>query len=113
MRVLNVTRGLVLADSVRRADTFFRRLLGLMFRPPLRPGEGLWIEPCRSVHTHFMRFPIDVAFIDPEGYVLRVIPHMRPWRVSPLVRRAAAALELPAGTLGGTAAGDRIAVRTD
>lgn len=113
MRVCNVSRGLLLGDSVRRADTFVQRLLGLMFRPPLLPGEGLWIEPCSSVHTHFMRFPIDVAFVDREGYVLRVMPHLRPWRLSPIVARAAAALELPAGALGETAVGDRITLCPD
>ena len=70
MIVRNLTRGLALGDRIRRADTFRLRLLGLMFRPGLEPGEGLWLEPCCQVHTHFMRFPLDLLFLDAEGRVL-------------------------------------------
>ena len=108
MLVRNVSRNLVLGRAIRRADRFYLRLLGLMFRRELSEGEGLWIEPCRSVHTHFMRFPIDVLFIDRQGGVLHVIPAMQPWRFSPSFREAAAVLEVAAGAAQGTAAGDRI-----
>ncbi|MFZ5826353.1 MAG: DUF192 domain-containing protein [Bacillota bacterium] len=111
MLVRNVSRNLLLGRAIRRADRFYLRLLGLMFRRELSEGEGLWIEPCRSVHTHFMRFPIDVLFIDRQGGVLHVIPAMQPWRFSPVIRQAAAVLELPAGAAGSTVPGDRIACK--
>jgi uncharacterized membrane protein (UPF0127 family) len=108
MVVRNASRGLVLATAVHRADRFSQRLRGLMFRRSLGEGEGLWIEPCRSVHTHFMRFPIDVLFLDAQGVVVGLIPAMAPWRFSPVFRRAAAVLELAAGAAGPTAPGDRL-----
>lgn len=110
MIVRNLTRGLVLGDRIRRADTFRLRLMGLMFRPRLEPGEGLWLEPCRQVHTHFMRFPLDLVFMDPEGRVLRVLRAFPPWRVSPLVAGARAVLEIPAGATGGTQPGDVVRI---
>lgn len=106
MIVRNVTQGLLLGDSVERADSFRLRLLGLMFRPRLEPGGGLWLEPCRSVHTHFMRFPIDLLFLGREGRVLRVIRGLLPWRISPVVPGAVAVLELPAGAAGSSRPGD-------
>ena len=108
MIVRNRTTGQVLGNQVARADTFGRRLLGLMFRPRLGPGEGLWIEPCNAVHTHFMRFPIDVLFLDKQGQVVRVVPAMAPWKHTPLVKGATVVLELPAGGAGTTAAGDQV-----
>jgi uncharacterized membrane protein (UPF0127 family) len=79
-----------------------------MFQSRLPAGEGLLIKPCRSVHTHFMRFPIDVLFLDRENRVVHVIPAMAPWKLSPNVRAADAVLELPAGASAGTAAGDQL-----
>lgn len=109
MLVRNVSRNLILGRSIQRADTFRLRLLGLMFRPSLAAGEGLWIEPCKSVHTHFMRFPLDLLFIDRQLNVVHVIPGLAPWKLSPVVRSAVAVLELPAGAAQGTAPGDRLA----
>ncbi|MFZ5814759.1 MAG: DUF192 domain-containing protein [Bacillota bacterium] len=110
MRVRNLSRNLVLGERIARADRFAQRLLGLMFRRQLGDGEGLWIEPCQSVHTHFMRFPIDVIFVDRQQTVVKVIPAMQPWRFSPVVRQAFAVLELPAGAARSTAPGDRLAL---
>lgn len=108
MLVRNVSRNLVLGTDVRRADTFLLRLRGLMLSGPLDRGEGLWIEPCNSVHTHFMRFPIDVIFLDHQQTVVHAIPAMAPWSFSPLVKGSVSVLELPAGAAQGTVVGDRI-----
>lgn len=110
MLVRNLSRNQVLGNRVKRADQFGTRLLGLMFRTDLGEGEGLWIEPCRSIHTHFMRFPIDVLFLDREWRVVHVISTMRPWRFSPFVREAELVLELAAGAAGETAVGDQLAL---
>ena len=75
------------------------RGLGLMFRAVLAPGEGMWIAPCGSIHTFFMRFPIDAVFLDRRHRVVRVYPGLRPWRIVPWVRRAFGVVELPAGTV--------------
>ena len=87
---------LALSPSVETADTFLRRLRGLMFRAELPAGGGLLIRPAGSVHTCFMRFAIDVVFLDRELRVVRVAEAVRPWRLA-LARGARAVLELPAG----------------
>lgn len=63
------------------ADTSWRRLRGLMFRRALAPGEGLLLTRTSSVHTCWMRFPLDVTFLDARGRVLREV-RLRPWRAA-------------------------------
>jgi uncharacterized protein len=63
------------------ANSFVSRFLGLQFRSKLEPGHGMLLRPCSSLHTCFMRFPIDVVMLDRQGMVLGVRRHMRPWRV--------------------------------
>ncbi len=99
VRRLETAEGVEVAAHVEEADSFLRRGLGLMFRRDLPPGHGLAITPCNSIHMFFMRFPLDVAFLDREGTVLRAYHGIRPWRVSRVVRRARTAVELPSGTL--------------
>lgn len=108
MLVRNLRTGEILGSRVGKADSFGRRLRGLMFRSGLGQGEGLLIEPCKSVHTHFMRFPIDVLFLDRERRVVHFIPAMAPWKTSPLIKGAHAVLEVTAGAAEGTTVGDRL-----
>ena len=82
--------------TVRRADRFLSRLAGLLFSPPLPPGHGLLLVPCASVHTAFMRAPIDVVFLDRAGRIRRIIPRLKPWRAAACVG-AYQTLELAAG----------------
>ncbi|MFN2568193.1 MAG: DUF192 domain-containing protein [Candidatus Dormibacteria bacterium] len=98
-RRLETAGGVVLADDLELATTVVSRFLGLMFRTGLAPGQGLLIRPCNSIHMFFMRFPVDVAFVDRNGVVLHILNGIRPWRVSRMVRGAKAAYELPAGSL--------------
>ena len=91
--------GALLADRVEVADRLLPRLKGLLGRARLSPGEGLWLKPCNSIHMLFMRFPIDVAFLDSDGRVVRAIDAIRPWRATRTYLSARSALELPAGTL--------------
>lgn len=87
-----------MADStlhIVQARTFLARLGGLLARRPLRDHEALYLAPCSSVHTFFMRYPIDVAFLDRKGRVLKVVT-LAPWRVGACLG-AHAALELRAG----------------
>jgi uncharacterized protein len=109
-KVNNVTRGRLLADRAERAISFVDRFMGLMGRRSLALGEGMHIAPCNSIHTFFMRIPIDVAFLDPEGLIIKQIPAMPPWRMSSVYFKAHSVLELPAGTLAAseTQEGDRL-----
>jgi uncharacterized protein len=86
----------VVCESCAVADTPWTRFRGLMGRRGLEPGEGLLLRPSGSVHTCFMRFAIDVVFLDRGLRVLAVSPAVRPWRLR-LQRGARAVLELPAG----------------
>ena len=91
----------VLANEVEPARAFFKRLKGLMFRPSMAAGTAMLLAPCPQIHTCFMRFSLDVLFLDKKGRVVHVIENMPPWRMSPIVTRAAQTLEMPAGTLQG------------
>jgi|GEM_PF-319871 len=110
MRVVNRTRKTVLGDKVRTAGTFLSRLVGLLGTAGIEEGGGLWIVPCRSVHTLGMRYPIDVAFVDARGIVVGVLGGLPPNRIGRVFRHARGALELRAGVLAatGTAPGDRL-----
>ncbi len=112
VRVYNVTRRRDLATQCRVAETFWSRLKGLIGRRTLAPGEGLLIRPSRGVHMWFMRFPIDVLYVDREGRVVDVDEHLRPWRIGRPRLRAHFVVELPAGTVAatGTQPGDRIVI---
>jgi uncharacterized membrane protein (UPF0127 family) len=90
--------GEVVATRVERAATALPRMRGLLGRSALAEGEGIWLEPAPSIHTLFMRFAIDVLFLDRTGRILKAIPALRPWRFA-AARGARVALELPAGTI--------------
>lgn len=88
----------VIAGRVRMADNPWTRLVGLLGKKSLPPGEGLMIRPCSSVHTFFMRFNMDAIFIDRENRVLKVRHDMRPFRITG-ARKSKAVIELMGGAL--------------
>jgi len=112
LRVFNVTRSAELASRAGKATGPVSRGIGLMGRSGLETDGGLIIEPCKSVTTFFMRFPIDVLFVDRQNRVCHLIPRMRPWRGSRFVREARFVIELPAGSAErtGTAIGDELSI---
>jgi uncharacterized protein len=111
MRLVNRRTGAVLALRVERATRIWSRLRGLLGRDALPEGCALAIEPCTSIHTLFLRFAIDAAFLDRNGRVLRALSHLRPFRATRVYPLAAQVIELPAGTLArtGTREGDELA----
>lgn len=108
--IRNATRDTVLAARCRVADSYFSRLIGLMGAPNLPPGEGLLILPCSSIHTHFMRFPIDVIYVSRENIVVAIDEALAPWRFGRIHSGARYVVELPAGTITatGTEVGDKV-----
>jgi uncharacterized membrane protein (UPF0127 family) len=94
----NETKGIQLAAEVRVARSLWARFWGLMGRRSLAQDSGLFITPCSSVHTFFMRFPIDVIFLDKSGRVVKIAAAMKPWRTSLGGSGAHSALELNANT---------------
>jgi uncharacterized protein len=109
-RIVNVDRGTVLAEWAEIARSFWTRGIGLMGRRGLPEGGGLVIDPCGSIQTWFMTFPIDVAFVARDGRVVRLAHAVPPWRLGPIARGARSVIELPAGTLErtGTVVDDRL-----
>jgi uncharacterized membrane protein (UPF0127 family) len=112
----NLTRGTLICSSLEVAESFGGRFMGLMARPSLARGAGLWLRPASSIHMLFMRFPIDAVFLakpsaDGGRRVVAVRPGLRPWiGVVWWARGADGCLELPAGTAAasGTMVGDVI-----
>ena len=106
----NLTRNTVLGQAVELADTSAKRRTGLLKHERLEPGHGLWIVPCESVHTFFMKFAIDLVYVDKKNKVRKVRNDVGPWRLSACLT-AHSILELPAGTARqtGTLAGDELA----
>jgi len=101
--------GTVVCDRCVVADRMLPRMRGLLGRRELPPGEGMLIRPAPSIHTFFMRFPIDVVFLSRDGDVLKIAPHVKAWRTRSC-RRAYAVLELAAGEAErrGVATGQRL-----
>ena len=99
--------GTVVCDRCELAEKPLPRMRGLLGRDGLEPGGGMFINPSPSVHMFFMRFPLDVVFLDRSLTVVKVVHELRPWRTAG-ARKASAALELPAGTAArvGLEAGD-------
>lgn len=93
------------------AERFHERLVGLLGRPSLPAGEGMLIRSASSVHTCFMRFPIDIVFLDRKGVVVGIRHNVPPWRAA-FARGARSALELPAGGSAGAGieVGDELVV---
>jgi uncharacterized membrane protein (UPF0127 family) len=112
--VYNKTRETFVATNTGVADSYVRRLVGLLgkTRRWACNGSALWIVPCRGVHTIGMLFPIDLIFLDKDKEVVHVEEHLRPFRISKVSLRSTSVLELPIHTIyrTGTQIGDRLEI---
>jgi len=106
----NATRGTVLGQRIRVAETGLTRIVGLLGERELQPGDGLLIVPSQGVHTLGMQFPIDIAILSDDWRVIAIRRDMRPFRMTRMFWKAAAVLELPSGMLESTSTlvGDNI-----
>lgn len=98
MGVKNLTRNTQVADQLEVAGSGPKRSKGLLGRKGLGKGEGMWIVPCEAVHTFFMKFPIDLIYLDRKHCVKKVRDSVPAWRISGCLS-AHSVLELPAGTI--------------
>ena len=103
VRATNSTRGSVLGDRIRVAESGLTQVVGLLGERGLSTGDGLLIIPSQGVHTWGMLFPIDVIVLDDDWKVLAVRNKMPAFRMTRVYFKAAAVLELPAGTIAATA----------
>src|SRR5258706_6158160 len=94
IRAVNTTRGTLVGESIRVAETGLTRIVGLLGERELPPGDGLLIVPSQGVHTLGMRFAIDVAFLDGQWNVIAIKRDLRPFRMTRLFWKAAAVLVL-------------------
>ncbi len=113
--VFNRTRQVALADHLSVADGHWSRFCGLMGLRASQfvAGQGLWILPCHGVHSLFMRFPIDVVYLDRDRGAIHLERALRPWRLGPVRGHAVSVIELPEGTIdsSGTQLGDIIEIK--
>lgn len=99
LTVVNTSRDRCsLGDKIQVADTFLTSFIGLMGRRSLAPSAGLLLRGCSSIHTFWMRIPIDVVYLDRALRVRAIDNHLKPWRTGTIRRRVRHVLELPAGT---------------
>ena len=97
--VFNNTTQTTIATHVGLANNPLLRLKGLMFKPELPDGHGLWITPCNSVHMFWMRFALDVVFVAKDGTIVHLQENLKPWHLSPIFFKAHSVLEVPTGTI--------------
>ena len=99
LRAMNRTRGTLVGEFIRVADSGLTRIIGLLGERTLAPGEGLLIVPSQGVHTLGMLFAIDIVVLDGEWNVMATRRELRPFRLTRVFWKAAAVLELPAGVV--------------
>jgi uncharacterized membrane protein (UPF0127 family) len=112
VRVINRSRGQVLAERAELASSHWSRFWGLMGRRELPAGSGMVFEPGGAIHTCFMRLSIDVLHIGRDDRVTHVLRGIRPWRFGPLFVGGWRTVELPAGTAVESQPGDEIGVES-
>jgi hypothetical protein len=112
MKAINIRTHKELATNVIVADNLFTRMKGLLGKKELPFGEALWIKPCFSVHTFFMKFPIDVIFLNKKNQVIAAVSNLTPNRMTRLYPQSFSVLELPSGTIvaSNTEVGDEIKI---
>jgi uncharacterized protein len=108
--ISNLTCGSTVVSAGRVADRFWPRLIGLMLARPLPVGAGLVIVPCSSIHTQFMRFPIDVLYVNTEDVIIGIDRNLRPWRIGRFYKKVRYVVELPAGGADECQVGDKLEI---
>src|SRR5205814_1559596 len=105
LRAVNSTRGTVVGESIRVADSGLTRIVGLLGERDLLPGDGLLIVPSQGVHTLGMLFAIDIVVLDGEWNVIAILRELRPFRMTRVFWKAAAVLELRSGIVDSSRTG--------
>lgn len=97
LKLINKSKKNIIVENLFLADSIWSRTKGLMGKKDLAEEEGLLLVPCNSVHSMFMRFPIDLLFLDRELNIIRIIEKFKPWRATPMFRDCRQVVELKAG----------------
>lgn len=99
VEIKNQSNQIILGNKIGYANSPLSRFFGLLKKTHLEDGEGLLLTPCNSIHMFFMKFPIDVVFLDRKYKVVKTMENLKPWKISPVVFKAQSVLELPIGTI--------------
>lgn len=102
MKIINKTQNTEIAAKATLADSFGSRMVGLLRHTTLPTGEGLIITKCNSIHMFFMKFPIDVIFLDKSNIVVGLVENILPNRLSRIYWKATTAIEVPVGVIAST-----------
>ncbi len=71
----------IIVEDLRIATGLLSRAIGLLGRKSVNPGSGIMFPKCRSIHTHFMMFPIDIIFIDDQNRITELSEYLKPWKI--------------------------------
>ena len=99
MKIYNSTQNNLIADEVKVAKTFIKKTFGLILRNDISEADGLIIKPCNSIHTFFMRFPIDVLFVDRKNKIIALHENVKPWRILPIHFNSSYVIEIKSGQI--------------
>lgn len=108
MQLINKSSSTVLSAQVHVAESFRSRLKGLMFSKALNSNHCLWISQCKSVHSFFMKFTLDLLFVDKNLIVVKIIKTFKPWRITALYIKADSVFEFNEGELNNIKVGDQL-----
>lgn len=113
MKILNQSKNSCIAEDAILADSFMSRMVGLLRHDRLESGKGVIITRCNSIHMFFMRFAIDVIFIDKKDNVVGLVENILPNRLSKIYWKATRAIEVPVGVIGSsqTGLGDHVTIQ--
>jgi uncharacterized protein len=99
MLLMNKSSNTVISENLIMADTFFKRLKGLMFTKDLTAQDALHIIPCNEIHTFFMNYSIDVLYLDKDKNILHMDEEMEPGKIGKKVKNAISVVELTSGRI--------------
>jgi len=99
MLIINETKNEVLFEEAKFARNFFERLKGLMFKKDISEKEALIFENCKQIHTFFMKFNIDVIYLDKEFKVIKLEENVVPFRICKWVNKATYIIEIKSGLI--------------
>ena len=100
MKNIKITKNeFLIGDKIGYANNPISRFFGLLNKKTIVDGEGVFLTPCNSIHMFFMKFPLDVVFLDRKYKVVKIMEDLKPWKISPVVFKAQSVLELPVGSI--------------
>ena len=102
MKIINLTKNQILAEEVFLSASFLKRLKGLLGYSSIGKNQAMILHPANAVHTFFMRFPIDVLFVDKNNIVLKAVSNMRPFRATGIYLKSLFVIELHSGIINST-----------